>query len=101
MIKERNIRELAATFRLLGDPTRLSIMVLLAEEETNVSDLCKKLRLPQPTVSHHLGLLRSGNLVVGRRAGKEVYYSQATGARAALKGRNLQLGPIVASQAKR
>ena len=76
-------------------------MVLLAEDEINVSELCKKLRLPQPTVSHHLGILRSGDLVNSRRAGKEVYYSQANDGKAALKGRSLQLGPIVVGQAKR
>ncbi|HET6428774.1 MAG TPA: ArsR family transcriptional regulator [Phycisphaerae bacterium] len=37
--------------------------------------MCRKLRLPQPTVSHHLGLLRAHGLVKNRRAGKQVFYS--------------------------
>jgi len=44
--------------------------------------LCKALKLKQPTVSHHLGLLRMGRLVQGVRQGKAVVY---TTNRAALK----------------
>jgi DNA-binding transcriptional ArsR family regulator len=39
-----------------------------------VSSLCDELRLPQPTVSHHLGLLRMSNLITNRRDGKQVFY---------------------------
>jgi DNA-binding transcriptional ArsR family regulator len=41
----------------------------------NVGQLCSHLRVGQPTVSHHLGLLRMGDLVLARRDGKEVFYS--------------------------
>lgn len=43
--------------------------------EMHVTELCKNLRLPQPTVSHHLGLLRMHGLVRNRRNGKQVFYS--------------------------
>jgi DNA-binding transcriptional ArsR family regulator len=45
-----------------------------------VSSLCEALKLPQPTVSHHLGLLRLSNVIAHRRDGKQVFYS--------LKGRS-------------
>jgi DNA-binding transcriptional ArsR family regulator len=61
-------------FRLLSDKTRLNILLLLREGEQNVTTLCERLGLPQPTVSHHLGLLRMSNLIDNRRAGKQVYY---------------------------
>ena len=61
-------------FRLLSDKTRLNILMLLAEGERNVSNLCQDLDLPQPTVSHHLGLLRMQNLIGNRRDGKQVFY---------------------------
>jgi ArsR family transcriptional regulator len=69
---------LARLFRILGDETRLRVLMLLADHgELNVSSLCRKLKSPQPTVSHHLGILRMGEIVSNRRAGKEIYYSLA------------------------
>ena len=49
--------------------------MLLAAGERNVTSLCDELGLPQPTVSHHLGLLRMNNLIGNRRDGKRIYYS--------------------------
>jgi len=63
------------TLRLLADPARMRILQLLRGGERNVSRLCEDLGLSQPTVSHHLGLLRSAGLLQTRRAGKEVHYS--------------------------
>lgn len=71
---EKDLEQLTATFRLLSDKTRLNILLLLSEGERNVSSLCEELKLPQPTVSHHLGLLRMGNVITNRRAGKQVFY---------------------------
>ena len=61
-------------FRLLSDKTRLNILLLLSKGERNVTTLCGELGLPQPTVSHHLGLLRMSNLISNRRDGKQVFY---------------------------
>lgn len=61
--------------RVLSDTTRLRVLGLLQGGERNVTTLCTELRLAQPTVSHHLGLLRSAGLVHNRRAGKQVFYS--------------------------
>ena len=69
--------DLARVFHSLGDKTRLSIMMLLTEGKTNVTTLCNKLKLPQSSVSHHLGLLRIGGLVETRRDGKQIFYSHA------------------------
>ena len=74
IIDDRNLEQLTIIFRLLSDKTRLNILVLLADGERNVSSLCDELRLPQPTVSHHLGLLRMNNIIANRRAGKQVFY---------------------------
>ncbi|HEX8339813.1 MAG TPA: metalloregulator ArsR/SmtB family transcription factor [Tepidisphaeraceae bacterium] len=68
------LERLTALFRLLSDKTRLSIVVLLGGGERNVTTLCQDLRLPQPTVSHHLGLLRESGVVANRRSGKQVFY---------------------------
>ncbi len=71
---DHELAELTAIFRLLSDKTRLNILWLLAEGERNVSSLCDQLKLPQPTVSHHLGLLRMSSIIDNRRAGKQVFY---------------------------
>src|SRR3712207_1477906 len=69
-----DLEPLAALFKLLSDCTRLRILMLLAKGERNVSSLCDELKLPQPTVSHHLGLLRMRNIIANRRSGKQVFY---------------------------
>jgi DNA-binding transcriptional ArsR family regulator len=69
--------EISRVFHSLGNKTRLSIMTLLAKGEMNVMTLCKKLKLPQSSVSFHLGFLREGDLVATRRDGHCVFYSLA------------------------
>ncbi len=73
-VSEGDLEQLTGIFRLLSDKTRLSILLLLAQGERNVSSLCQELQLPQPTVSHHLGLLRMNNVIGNRRSGKQVFY---------------------------
>src|SRR5918994_1510136 len=66
---DEELEQLAALFRLLSDRTRLNLLMLLADGERNVTSLCEALKLPQPTVSHHLGLLRMSNVIGNRRVG--------------------------------
>jgi DNA-binding transcriptional ArsR family regulator len=75
VLGERDLEQLAALFQLLSDRTRVRILILLAEGELNVTALCNHLSLPQPTVSHHLGLLRGRNIIGNRRQGKQVFYA--------------------------
>ena len=74
-ISDQDLDQLSSLFRLLSDKTRLSILLKLCDGERNVTSLCEDLQLPQPTVSHHLGLLRMNNLVGNRRSGKQVFYT--------------------------
>jgi DNA-binding transcriptional ArsR family regulator len=76
---EQGLDPLIGLFRSLTDKTRLNILILLAAGERNVGSLCQELGLPQPTVSHHLGLLRMQNLINNRRTGKQVFYSLSGG----------------------
>src|SRR5437764_15158816 len=71
---EQDLDQLTGLFHLLSDKTRLNILLLLSSGERNVSNLCQALNLPQPTVSHHLGLLRMNNVIGSRRSGKQVFY---------------------------
>jgi len=74
MVKTSELRDLAFGLSLLSDATRLGILKMLVGGPKNVTALCKGLGLRQPLVSHHLGLLRMGRLVIGTRKGKSVVY---------------------------
>ena len=62
--------------RLLADPTRLEVLALLSNGERTVSDLAATLNRPMPAISQHLAKLRAGGLVVTRRQGTSIHYSQ-------------------------
>ncbi|MGH7666954.1 MAG: ArsR/SmtB family transcription factor [Candidatus Dormibacteria bacterium] len=67
-------RRLAPRLRALGDPTRLDLLLYLANRPTSVGELAKLFGLAQPTVSAHLRSLRDASLVTGRRsAGRTIY----------------------------
>lgn len=59
----------------LGDATRCRLLVLLDGQEFSVSECCRVLQLPQPTVSRHLRVLADGGWVVARTRGTSRQYS--------------------------
>jgi ArsR family transcriptional regulator len=62
--------------KALGDETRQRILeLLLTKGNMCVSDLVDAFNVSQPTISHHLMLLKNAGLVTGRREGKQVFYS--------------------------
>jgi ArsR family transcriptional regulator len=66
---------LAARFKALADPTRVAIVNRLAgTEEVCVCELVDEFELSQPTISHHLRLLRQAGLVEAERRGTWAYY---------------------------
>lgn len=65
--------ELADLFRLLGDPSRLRIVIACRDAPVAVSDIARRLGLSLSLVSHHLRLLRAARLVRGLREGKQVF----------------------------
>lgn len=69
------ITALAETFRVLGDPTRISIVWALSMEELCVCDLANLLGMSQSAVSHSLRALRQLRLVRFRKVGKIAYYT--------------------------
>ncbi|HEX7378283.1 MAG TPA: metalloregulator ArsR/SmtB family transcription factor [Pirellulales bacterium] len=74
-VSEAVIDDLASTFKLLSDETRLRILFYLSHsDELHVRALCEILGQSQPAVSHHLALLKSAELVDSRREGKHNYY---------------------------
>jgi DNA-binding transcriptional ArsR family regulator len=65
----------AGLLKQASDPTRLRILLMLAEGERHVGGLCDELNQSQPAVSHHLALLRHGSLITPRRVGKNNFYT--------------------------
>jgi ArsR family transcriptional regulator len=65
----------ARLFSALGDETRIKIVKLLSEGEQNVEDLTRLLGVSQPTISHHLRVLRENGLVQSEKRGRSIYYS--------------------------
>src|SRR6266513_1085162 len=65
----------AERFRALADPTRVRIMnLLIRNPELCVCDLNANFELSQPTISHHLGLLRKAGLVEATTRGRWAFY---------------------------
>lgn len=61
--------------KALADDTRQKIMSLCCCCWISVGEIVDALNVSQPTVSHHLSILRAAGLVNLRREGKQVYYS--------------------------
>ena len=59
----------------IGDPKRLMLLYLVSQRSCNVTELTEALDVSQPTVSHHLRILRDRGLVVAERDGTSIYYS--------------------------
>ena len=69
------VTRLADLFRLMGDPTRLRIILTCLSEPTSVGDIANRLDISQSLVSHHLRLLRAARVLKGERRGKQMFYS--------------------------
>jgi ArsR family transcriptional regulator, arsenate/arsenite/antimonite-responsive transcriptional repressor len=82
-----DLEERALLFRALADETRLAILRQLREHgEVCACDFMACCRLAQPTVSHHLQILRRAGLVKADKRGLWVYYTLNEGKLASLKG---------------
>ena len=74
---EEAIGQLADLFHLLGDATRLRIVLACLAQPTAVGDIAAALSLSSSLVSHHLRLLRAARIVKAERQGKQVFYAAA------------------------
>jgi DNA-binding transcriptional ArsR family regulator len=68
---------LADLFRLLGDPSRLRIVLACVDEPRAVGAIAESLGFSPSLVSHHLRLLRAARIVRAERQGKQVFYLAA------------------------
>ena len=89
VLDEDDARTLSRQFAALADPVRLRLVSLLATAEGGAvcaCDLVEPLGKSQPTVSHHLKVLRDAGLVASEKKGLWVYYYVPPGALDALAG---------------
>ena len=68
-------RQVRLFFEGFADKNRMKILELLAEKELNVSSICENFSMKQPSVSHHLNVLKRAGVLDARKEGKEVFYS--------------------------
>ncbi len=78
-MKRAGSNDLAKQLWALGDPVRLNILQLLpqspnCEHGNNVSELAEMLGLSQPTISHHLRVLRQAGFIHGRKMCRDCFY---------------------------
>jgi ArsR family transcriptional regulator, arsenate/arsenite/antimonite-responsive transcriptional repressor len=81
--------QLAVAFRALGDPVRLRLLGMLLTAEGGqvcACDLAEPLGRAQPTISHHLKVLREAGLVTAERRGTNIWYAARLDQFAALRG---------------
>lgn len=68
-------KTLVGVFKALSDESRQKILLLLEDNgEMRVGELVDRLDISQPTMSHHLGVLKNAGLVEDRRDGQSIYY---------------------------
>lgn len=77
LIDDDRAAPLADLFRLLGDSTRLRIVLACVHDRLSVGAIAEALGLSPSLVSHHLRLLRAARIVRAEREGKQVFYAAA------------------------
>lgn len=90
-----------AGLKALADPTRLAIFRLIAaqQEPICVCDIVARFGVSQPTISHHLKVLREAGLTNVSRRGVWAYYAVDQRGMAALRGLFGQVAPAVSKVA--
>jgi DNA-binding transcriptional ArsR family regulator len=73
-LRRKRAQQAAMLLKHVSDPTRLRIILVLAEGERHVGALCEVVDQKQPATSHHLALLRHAGMIAARRQGKNNFY---------------------------
>ena len=84
--------------RLLADPTRLRLLLLLEQEELSVAELQQILGMGQSRISSHLAQLKRAGVVEDRRAGKNVYYGASENGEGSGRARVAELSRTLARE---
>ena len=76
-LDDKRIETLAEMCRMMGDPTRLTILLSCQNAPRSVGEIADRLGLSAALTSHHLRSLRAARLVSAERRGQRVYYQAA------------------------
>ncbi len=75
MNEKEKLRKTGEMFKLLGDPTRLKILLTMEKGEKCVHEIAEEIDHEISNISHHLRRMKDQNLVEVRREGRHKYYS--------------------------
>ena len=75
MMTDTDVEDQAGVFRALADPTRRQILQDLGVGELSAGKIASRFTISGPSISRHLGVLKSAGLVRERRAANRIYYS--------------------------
>ena len=74
-LADERVSELADLFRLMGDATRLRIILSCLSGPASVGEIAARVEASPSLVSHHLRLLRAARIVRSERRGRQIFYS--------------------------
>lgn len=74
-LEDQQIAELAELLRMLGEPTRLRVLLACLAEPASVGEIAARVDIPRSLVSHHLRMLRASRFLRSTRNGKQMIYS--------------------------
>lgn len=74
MMNDEDLKKAGEMFKLLGNPTRLKILLAIKEGEKCVHEITEKINSEMSNISHHLRRMKDQNLVEVRREGRHKYY---------------------------
>lgn len=75
MANREEIKAISSFFKVISDPTRLSILYFLKQKPRNVSEIVEAMEMEQSAISHQLRILKDSRLVRSRREGKLMIYT--------------------------
>jgi DNA-binding transcriptional ArsR family regulator len=67
-----------AAFKAMADPTRRKILRMLGEREMTAGEIAEHFNISGPSMSHHFNVLKSADLIIGRREGQQIVYTLNT-----------------------
>lgn len=77
LLNAGHLERAADILRTVAHPARLRIIAFLEEGERAVTEICKHLQAPQPSISQHLNLMKAKAILSSRRNGTQIFYSIA------------------------
>jgi len=74
VLNDDRLYDISDFFKVLGDSSRLKILLALNNNEMTVSDLANKVNMSISAVSHQLKILKTNKIVKHKKVGKNIYY---------------------------